>query len=107
VGVLGRGLAEVECKALARPVAGQREPAAAEVAGFGIDHREHERDRHRGIDRVAAAIEHRDAGAGGQRRIRHDEEALGVYDGNRQRQMPALGHRSREQRLRGARSVGH
>ena len=53
------------------------EAAAAEIAGARIGDREREADRHRRVDRVAAAIENFDADAGGAALLRHHHAAVG------------------------------
>ena len=47
------------------------EAAAAEIAGHRIGHGKREADRHRGIDRVAAALEDIDADPRGAAFLRH------------------------------------
>jgi hypothetical protein len=54
------------------------EPAAAEVAGIGQDHRQRKADRHGRVDGVAAALEHVKADAAGQHVLGGDHAVLGV-----------------------------
>ena len=51
------GLAVVERMHLALGGADDHEPAAADVAGFGVDHRERQPDRHCRVHRVAASAQ--------------------------------------------------
>ena len=53
------------------------EAAAADVAGARIGHRHGEADCDRGIDRVAAALQHVGADARGARLLRHHHAVLG------------------------------
>ena len=55
------------------------EAAAAEIAGARIGHREREAGRHRGIDRIAAAVEDLDADAGGTALLRHHHAVVGEH----------------------------
>ena len=77
------------------------EAAAAEIAGARIGDRQREADRHRGVDRVAAAVEDRDADAGGAALLRHHHAVVGE-DGRRRRNR----RRARDRRDLGERDLG-
>ena len=70
----------------------QHEAAAADVAGARIGHRHREADRDRGIDRVAAALEHLDADARRARLLRH-HHAVARGDRRNARQFDAAAPR--------------
>ena len=53
------------------------EAAAADIAGVRIRDREREADRHRRVDRVAAAVEDFHADAGGAALLRHHHAVVG------------------------------
>ena len=53
------------------------EAAAADIAGARIGDRKRKADRHRRIDRVAAAVEDFDADAGGAAFLRHHHAVAG------------------------------
>ena len=61
------------------------EAAAADVAGARIGHRHREADRDRGVDGIAAALEHLDADAGGALLLRH-HHAVALEDRSNFRQ---------------------
>ena len=74
------------------------EAAAADIAGARISDREREADRHRGVNRIAAAIENFDADAGGALLLRHHhavarEDRLRRRDRWRARNRRDLGER--------------
>jgi len=50
--------------------------AAADVARERIRHGEREPDRDRGIDRIASAFEHGDAGVGREALLRHNHRVF-------------------------------
>ena len=73
-----RGLAIVDGDvAVAVGEMDHHEAAAADIAGARIGDRERKADRHRGIDRVAAAVEDLDADAGGALLLRHHHAVVG------------------------------
>ncbi len=61
-GRAGRGLAEIDERGAPVVEADGHEPAAAEIAGLGEGDRERIADRDRGIDGIAAALQHIDPG---------------------------------------------
>ena len=66
----------------------QREADAAEAAVPGLHRRQRERGRDRGVPRVAAGVEHGDAGQRRVTRLRGDHAALAV--GGRLAHVPML-----------------
>ena len=77
------------------------EAAAADIAGARIGDREREADRHRGVHRVAAAVEDFDADAGGAALLRHHHAVVGE-DRRRRRNLRRVRNR-RDLRQRSAR----
>ena len=71
----GRALAEVDERRTAVGHADQHVAAAAEVAGERMRDRHREADRHRGVHRVAAGLQHRHADVG-RDRLHGDHHAL-------------------------------
>ena len=74
------------------------EAAAADVAGARIGHRHGEADRDRGIDRVAAALEHLGADQRGAALLRHHHAVLGGDRLHRRELQRALRVGGRERR---------
>ena len=92
-GALGRRLAEIEEGLAAVGKLDGHEAAAAEIAGRRIDHGERIADRHRRVDRVAAALEHIHA--------HHRGQVLGgnhhpVFGGDRRHGRRAAGREGRD-----------
>ena len=80
----------------------QHEAAAADIAGARQGHREREADRHRGVDRIAAALQDFEPDGGGDRLLADDHAVRrhhGARDGevgNDRRRIGARGERGRE-----------
>ena len=71
-GAARRGLPVVERAHRAVGRADHHEPAAADVAGLGVHHRERESHRHRRVHRVAARAQHVATDLARERMARHD-----------------------------------
>ena len=64
--------------ALALAEADDHVAAAADIAGAGIGDRHREAGGDRGVDRIAAALQHREADAGGARLLRDHHAVAGL-----------------------------
>ena len=96
-----RLLAEVVERGFPARRAHQQEPAASDVAGLGVHHRERERRGDRGVHGVAAGEQHLHADLRGDRVLRRDHAVAGTH-GHRGRRRRDSREQQQRCRLRGA-----
>ena len=85
-----RGLAIIDCRVLAVGEMDQHKPAATDVAGARIGHRQRKADRHRGVHRVAAAPKKFNTNTCGARLLRHHHAVARQYRACRRNRRGAI-----------------